>query len=76
MILFQYLEDKDVFQAFYTTGFLKRMIRDVSASDEAEASVISKLKQVCGVEYMNKLQRMFTGAQVPLPSHIPQLTEI
>ncbi|KAF8337679.1 Cullin, partial [Amanita rubescens] len=60
MILFQYLEDKDVFQAFYTTAFLKRMIRDVSASDEAEASMISKLKQICGVEYTNKLQRMFT----------------
>jgi cullin 1 len=34
----------------------------VSASDEAEASMISKLKEACGFEYTNKLQRMFTGA--------------
>merc|ERR1719259_994922 len=31
----------------------------VSASDDAEASMISKLKQACGVEYTSKLQRMF-----------------
>ena len=40
------------------------MIRDVSASGEAEASMISKLKHICGVEYTNKLQRMFTGAHL------------
>ncbi|CAH1242216.1 CUL1 [Branchiostoma lanceolatum] len=30
-----------------------------SASDDAEASMISKLKQACGFEYTSKLQRMF-----------------
>jgi cullin 1 len=62
MILFKYLEDKDVFQTFYTTKLSKRLIHGVSASDEAEASMISKLKEACGFEYTNKLQRMFTGA--------------
>ena len=61
MILFKYLEDKDVFQTFYTTKLSKRLIHGVSASDEAEASMISKLKEACGFEYTNKLQRMFTG---------------
>ncbi|KAJ7057195.1 Cullin [Mycena amicta] len=60
MILFKYLEDKDVFQTFYTTKLSKRLIHAVSASDEAEASMISKLKEACGFEYTNKLQRMFT----------------
>ncbi|KAG5642526.1 hypothetical protein DXG03_002599 [Asterophora parasitica] len=60
MILFKYLEDKDVFQTFYTTKLSKRLIHGVSASDESEASMISKLKEVCGFEYTNKLQRMFT----------------
>ncbi|KAJ7804257.1 Cullin family-domain-containing protein [Mycena olivaceomarginata] len=55
-----YLEDKDVFQTFYTTKLSKRLIHGVSASDEAEASMISKLKEACGFEYTNKLQRMFT----------------
>jgi cullin 1 len=61
MILFKYLEDKDVFQTFYTTKLSKRLIHGVSASDESEASMISKLKEACGFEYTNKLQRMFTG---------------
>ena len=62
LILFKYIEDKDVFQTFYTTKLSKRLIHGVSASDEAEASMISKLKEACGFEYTNKLQRMFTGA--------------
>lgn len=61
MVLFKYIDDKDVFQTFYTTKLSKRLIHGVSASDEAEASMISKLKEACGFEYTNKLQRMFTG---------------
>ncbi|TDL23149.1 Cullin-domain-containing protein [Rickenella mellea] len=60
MVLFKYIEDKDVFQTFYTTKLSKRLIHGVSASDESEASMISKLKEACGFEYTNKLQRMFT----------------
>ncbi|KDQ20808.1 hypothetical protein BOTBODRAFT_26822 [Botryobasidium botryosum FD-172 SS1] len=60
MTLFKYIEDKDVFQTFYTTKLSKRLIHGVSASDESEASMISKLKEACGFEYTNKLQRMFT----------------
>jgi cullin 1 len=61
MVIFKYLEEKDVFQTFYSTKLSKRLIHGVSASDEAEASMISMLKEACGFEYTNKLQRMFTG---------------
>lgn len=61
MTLLRYIEDKDVFQTFYATKLSKRLIHGVSASDEAEASMISKLKEVCGFEYANMLQRMLTG---------------
>ena len=61
MILFKFIDDKYVFQRFYTTKLSKRLIYSVSASDEAEASMISKLRDACGFEYTNKLQRMFTG---------------
>jgi cullin 1 len=63
MILFKYIEDKDVFQTFYTIKFCKRLIYGVSASDESEASMISKLKEVCGFEYTSRLQRIFTGTK-------------
>ncbi len=71
MILFKYLEDKDVFQTFYTTKLSKRLIHGVSASDEAEASMISKLKEACGFEYTNKLQRMFTGTYFIFVIYLP-----
>ena len=61
MIIFKYIEDKDVFQNFYSNKLSKRLIHGASASDEAEASMISKLKEACGFEYTQKLQRMFTG---------------
>ena len=54
MILFKYIDDKDVFQSFYATKLSERLIHGVSVSGEAEASTISKLKEACGFEYTNK----------------------
>ena len=44
MILFKYIEDKDVFQKFYSKMLAKRLVQQNSTSDDAEASMISKLK--------------------------------
>lgn len=66
MVVFKYIEDKDVFQKFYSKMLAKRLVQHMSASDDAEASMISKLKQACGFEYTSKLQRMF---QVPYNLH-------
>lgn len=59
MVVFKYITDKDVFQKFYSKMLAKRLCFHMSASDDAEASMISKLKQACGFEYTSKLQRMF-----------------
>ncbi|KAL5011148.1 hypothetical protein ScPMuIL_013453 [Solemya velum] len=64
MIVFKYIEDKDVFQKFYSKMLAKRLVQHMSASDDAEASMISKLKQACGFEYTSKLQRMFQDISV------------
>lgn len=64
MIAFKYIEDKDVFQKFYSKMLAKRLVQHMSASDDAEASMISKLKQACGFEYTSKLQRMFQDISV------------
>ena len=58
--VFRYLKDKDVFQKFYTKFFGRRLIQGTSSSDDAEMSMISKLKEACGYEYTCKLQRMYT----------------
>lgn len=59
MVVFKYIEDKDVFQKFYSKMLAKRLCQHMSASDDAEESMISKLKAACGFEYTSKLQRMF-----------------
>jgi len=64
MVVFKYIEDKDVFQKFYSKMLARRLVQHMSASDDAEASMISKLKQACGFEYTSKLQRMFQDVGV------------
>ena len=64
MVVFQYIEDKDVFEKFYSNRLALRIVQQLSASDDAEASMIAKLKQKCGFEYTNKLQNMFKDIEV------------
>ncbi|KAJ5575051.1 Cullin-1 [Penicillium hetheringtonii] len=64
MTVFKYIEDKDVFQKFYSKMLAKRLVHVSSVSDDAETSMISKLKEACGFEYTNKLQRMFQDIQL------------
>jgi cullin 1 len=59
LTVFRYIEDKDVFQTFYSKMLARRLVQHTSASDDAEAQMISRLKQTCGFEYTSKLQRMF-----------------
>ncbi|KAI1207936.1 Cullin-domain-containing protein [Annulohypoxylon truncatum] len=64
MTVFKYIEDKDVFQKFYSRMLARRLVHSSSSSDDAETSMISKLKEACGFEYTNKLQRMFQDMQI------------
>ena len=64
MTVFKYIEDKDVFQKFYSRMLAKRLVNISSVSEDAETSMISKLKEACGFEYTNKLQRMFQDIQI------------
>ncbi len=59
MFVFKYIEDKDVFQTFFSKMLAKRLINGTSASEYLEGQMISKLKQTCGYEYTAKLARMF-----------------
>ena len=58
MIVFKYVQDKDVFEQFYSSRLAVRIVQKLSANDDAEASMISRLKQACGYEYTRKLQNM------------------
>lgn len=64
IIVFKYIDDKDIFQKFYSKNMARRLIFSQLASMEAEESMINKLKQVCGYEFTAKLHRMFTDIGV------------
>ena len=59
MVVFKYIEDKDVFQKFYSKTLAKRLVQYMSASDDAEASMISKLKVKTGGEAVSALVWLF-----------------
>ena len=63
MTVFKYIEDKDVFNKFYSQSLAKRLVQGTSSSPDAETSMISKLKDASGFEYTNKLTRMFQDMQ-------------
>ena len=79
MIVFKYIDDKDIFQKFYTKFFANRLIKDTYASEDAEENMINKLKgknekfwkevntiysDICGYEYTSKLHRMFQDISI------------
>jgi cullin 2 len=62
--VFKYIDDKDVYQAFYSRKLAHRLISQLSQSMDAEEAMINRLKQACGYEFTNKLHRMFTDMSV------------
>eukprot|EP00055_Hartaetosiga_balthica_P009819 m.40222 g.40222 ORF g.40222 m.40222 type:complete len:737 (-) comp6912_c0_seq2:1987-4197(-) len=62
--LFKYLQDKDIFEKFYSKYLAKRLIHNSSASEEAEQGMIARLKALCGFEFTGKLQRMFNDVTI------------
>lgn len=64
IVIFKYIDDKDIFQKFYSKMLAKRLIHNLSVSMDAEESMISKLKHACGHEYTNRLHQMFTDMSI------------
>lgn len=60
MMLFRYLQEKDVFEKYYKQHLAKRLLTGKSVSDDAERSLIVKLKTECGYQFTSKLEGMFT----------------
>lgn len=62
MVLLRYIEDKDVFQKFYSRFLAKRLIHTNPNLDK-ELDMIQHLKTLFGNEFTMKLQRMYTDYQ-------------
>lgn len=58
IIVLKYIKDKDVFQKFYSRMLAKRLVLHQPFSDDAEASMIFKLKLECGSSFVWTMQSM------------------
>lgn len=64
MVLFRYLQEKDVFERYYKQHLAKRLLLNKSVSDDSEKNMISKLKTECGCQFTSKLEGMFKDISV------------
>jgi len=86
--IFRYLQDKDVFEEYYKQQLAQRLLSG-GASNEAERSLIGKLKAECGHQYTSRLEGMFKDMELskalmkqyaqgappsPLPTTSPSLS--
>lgn len=53
-------QEKDVFEKYYKQHLAKRLLSGRPTSDDAERSLLVKLKTECGYQFTSKLESMFT----------------
>ncbi|XP_018653890.1 putative cullin [Schistosoma mansoni] len=64
IVLFRYLQEKDLFEGYYKKHLAKRLLLSKSQSDDQEKIMISKLMAECGAVYTSKLEGMFKDMAV------------
>jgi cullin 3 len=64
MMLFRFIQEKDVFEKYYKQHLAKRLLLSRSVSDDAERNMIAKLKTECGYQFTSKLEGMFTDMKL------------
>eukprot|EP00892_Ulva_mutabilis_P012681 jgi/Ulvmu1/9786/UM056_0026.1 len=57
--IFRYLQDKDLFERYYKQHLSRRLLNARNTNDDAEHSMLSKLKTECGYQFTSKLESMF-----------------
>jgi cullin 3 len=62
--LFRFMSEKDLFARYYKQHLAKRLLSNRSASEDAERSMISKLKVECGFHFTSKFEGMFNDMQL------------
>ena len=62
--LFRFIEGKDVFEAFYKKDLARRLLMARSASQDAERSMLGKLKNECGFSFTHNLEQMFKDQEL------------
>jgi len=64
VMVFRYLQDKDVFENYYKQYLAKRLLTGKTVSEEAEKAMVSLLKAECGYQFTSKLEGMFNDMRI------------
>ncbi|CAM6110045.1 unnamed protein product [Calypogeia fissa] len=64
MVLFRFLQHKDLFERYYRQHLAKRLLSGRAVADDAERSFIVKLKTECGNLFTSKLERMLRDMKI------------
>ncbi|KAF0770731.1 cullin-3-like [Aphis craccivora] len=64
MVIFRFLQEKDVFERYYKQHLAKRLLLNKSVSNDNEKNMISKLKTECGCQFTSKLEGMFKDMSI------------
>jgi cullin 3 len=63
VMIYGYIRDKDIFEKDYQQFLARRLLEDLSQSEQAERSMIGKLKTESGYHWTSKLEDMFKDIQ-------------
>lgn len=61
--LFRFVQGKATFEAFYKKDLAKRLLMNRSASNDAEKSMITRLRNNCGDAFTHNLEQMFKDVE-------------
>lgn len=64
MSIFRLIQGKDIFEAFYKKELAKRLLLGKSSSQDAENSMVTKLKYECGSTFTSKIEGMFNDVSI------------
>eukprot|EP00471_Norrisiella_sphaerica_P013808 CAMPEP_0184494236 /NCGR_PEP_ID=MMETSP0113_2-20130426/28223_1 /TAXON_ID=91329 /ORGANISM="Norrisiella sphaerica, Strain BC52" /LENGTH=778 /DNA_ID=CAMNT_0026879915 /DNA_START=69 /DNA_END=2408 /DNA_ORIENTATION=- len=59
IVLFGYVQSKDVFKGFYQKDLSSRLLEGKSASKTAEKIMLQKLRNICGAAFTKNMEAMF-----------------
>ncbi|KAI9671316.1 MAG: hypothetical protein M1831_004225 [Alyxoria varia] len=62
--LFRFIHGKAVFEAFYKNDLARRLLMGRSASNDAEKSMLERLKNECGHAFTQNLEQMFRDVEL------------
>ncbi|ORZ23304.1 ubiquitin-protein ligase, cullin 4 [Absidia repens] len=64
LVIFRYIQGKDVFEAFYKRFLSKRLLLSRTVSNDLEKGVLSKIKAECGPDFTKNLENMFKDMEI------------